>query len=65
MQRPLRPIDLPPPWFDRWEERAAIVQECNNLPTDIEGTRQANRIAFDMTIREMEFERCLRQSHSA
>jgi hypothetical protein len=61
MNRPLRPNDLTPAWFARWEERTSIVQKCNNLPTDIEGARKANQIAFEMTLREMREENGRRQ----
>lgn len=47
------PRDLPPEWFERWEERAAIIQEGCGLPTDREGTAEANRRAFVDTLRAM------------
>ena len=52
------PNQLPAEWFELWQERASIVQEGCRLPTDIEGTREANRRAFAMILREMEAERC-------
>lgn len=48
------PRSLPPEWFARWEERAAIVQEGCRLPATVEGTREANRLAFSMILAEME-----------
>lgn len=47
------PRDLPPEWRERWEERAAIIQEGCRLPTDREGTAEANRRAFADVLRCM------------
>lgn len=51
------PRDLPPDWFDRWEERAAIVQEGCRIPADRFGVIEANRLAFKMILEEMEGEK--------
>jgi hypothetical protein len=50
---PTHPNDLPPAWFARWEERAAIVNEGCGYPPTVEGVRRANREAFEMTLAEM------------
>lgn len=54
MTLPQHPRDLPPEWFERWEERAAIQHEGCRLPATIEGTREANRMAFADILRLME-----------
>ncbi len=54
---PTHPRDLSPEWFARWEERGAIVQEACKLPTDRDGTAEANRRAFAMLLAEMEREK--------
>ncbi len=50
---PTHPRDLSPEWFVRWEERASIIQEGCRLPTDRDGTAEANRRAFAMVLAEM------------
>ncbi len=55
------PRDLSPEWFDKWSERAAIVNEGCKLGDNPEGVAKADRIAFRQILAEMEREKIKRR----
>lgn len=62
MNRPLRPADLPPDWYELWDERSAIMMEGGNIPADLFGRKTADRLAFADIVLQMEKSGCFPRS---